>query len=94
MFAVEVVLDDQLKGKAWLRVTHNNNSWSSLPLNSQEEVNSTIEALQAFIGFHPIEAAQHSVQRTGETCADCKLQYTSSCPSLRGERCQYFQPKG
>jgi hypothetical protein len=65
MFAVEVVLDDQLKGKAWLRVTHNNNSWSSLPLNSQEEVNSTIEALQAFIGFHPIEAAQHSVQSDG-----------------------------
>lgn len=28
-----------------------------------------------------------------ETCADCKLEYTSSCPSLLGQKCQYFQPR-
>lgn len=38
------------------------------------------------------EAFQQSVQ-ADETCADCKLQYTSSCPSLLGVRCSYFQSR-
>ena len=38
------------------------------------------------------ETAQQGVQ-ADETCADCKLQYTSSCPSLLGVRCSYFQSR-
>lgn len=28
-----------------------------------------------------------------KTCDDCKLQWTSSCPSLLGKKCRYFQDK-
>ena len=82
MFTVEVVLDDQLKGKAWLRVTHNGNSWSSLPLNSQDEVSATIKALQNFSGL-----TQRAVDEAG-LCANCS-QPESNHPN---KMCDAFDP--
>ena len=51
-------------------------------------------SVQLFVmsALRNVNAAQQSAQ-SDETCESCKLQFTSSCPSLLGKRCQYYQSR-
>ena len=47
-FNVEVRVDDHVENKAWLSVTHNYRSWSSIPIDSRYELAKIIIALLEF----------------------------------------------
>jgi hypothetical protein len=61
---------------------------------SYEKVGMVCEdpACNCFFSLAEIKEAMENI--ANETCDGCKLKFTSSCPSLLGVKCQYFQPKG
>jgi hypothetical protein len=56
---------------AILSVTHNGGSWSTIRLESQDEVNQVIEALQKFSGLTKRAADKPSAPHAWSPCSQC-----------------------